>query len=57
MEKCLDEAVFRNGTLRDTPRMRIFVPKLGEPVLDLLNQRSGGRILDLGCGDGVLAEK
>jgi trans-aconitate methyltransferase len=31
-----------------------FVPVLGRPVLDLLAPRSGERILDLGCGDGVL---
>ena len=34
-----------------------FVPALGQPVLDLLQPQSGQRILDLGCGDGVLTEK
>jgi len=34
-----------------------FVPALGQPVLDLLNPVPGERILDLGCGDGVLTEK
>ncbi len=34
-----------------------FVPALGQPVLDLLNVQPGERILDLGCGDGVLTEK
>jgi SAM-dependent methyltransferase len=34
-----------------------FVPALGQPVLDLLQPRAGERILDLGCGDGVLTEK
>jgi SAM-dependent methyltransferase len=34
-----------------------FVPALGAPVLDLLAPRAGERILDLGCGDGVLTEK
>jgi trans-aconitate methyltransferase len=34
-----------------------FVPALGQPVLDLLGPRAGERILDLGCGDGVLTEK
>ncbi len=31
-----------------------FVPALGAPVLALLNAQPGERILDLGCGDGVL---
>jgi len=34
-----------------------FVSKLGAPVLELLAPRAGERILDLGCGDGVLTEK
>jgi trans-aconitate methyltransferase len=34
-----------------------FVPALGAPVLELLMPMAGERILDLGCGDGVLTEK
>jgi trans-aconitate methyltransferase len=34
-----------------------FVPTLGQPVLDLLDPKPGERVLDLGCGDGVLSEK
>jgi len=34
-----------------------FVPALGTPVLELLAPAPGERILDLGCGDGVLTEK
>lgn len=29
-----------------------FVPQLANPVLDLLNPKSGETILDLGYGDG-----
>jgi trans-aconitate methyltransferase len=34
-----------------------FVPELGAPALELLAPSAGERILDLGCGDGVLTEK
>ena len=34
-----------------------FVSALGEPLLELLNPKSGELVLDLGCGDGVLTEK
>jgi SAM-dependent methyltransferase len=34
-----------------------FVPELGKHVLALLEPRSGERILDLGCGDGVLSRE
>jgi SAM-dependent methyltransferase len=34
-----------------------FVADLGMPVVDLLAPRAGERILDLGCGDGVLTAK
>jgi SAM-dependent methyltransferase len=34
-----------------------FVSDLAGPVLELLAPRPGERILDLGCGDGVLAAK
>jgi len=34
-----------------------FVPALGQPVLELLAPKPGERILDLGCGDGVLTAK
>lgn len=34
-----------------------FVSELGAPVLDWLAPQAGERVLDLGCGDGVLTEK
>ena len=34
-----------------------FVSDLGSPVLELLAAKSGERILDLGCGDGVLTKR
>jgi SAM-dependent methyltransferase len=34
-----------------------YVADLGAPVVDLLAPRAGERILDLGCGDGVLTAK
>jgi trans-aconitate methyltransferase len=34
-----------------------FVPALGEALLQLLNPQRGERVLDLGCGDGVLTER
>jgi len=34
-----------------------FVADLGAPVLELLAAQAGERVLDLGCGDGVLTAK
>ncbi|MCR4376483.1 MAG: methyltransferase domain-containing protein [Rhodospirillales bacterium] len=34
-----------------------FVPELGKSVLELLDPQAGERILDLGCGEGMLTEQ
>lgn len=38
-------------------RHAAFVPALGAPLIDRLDPKPGERILDLGCGDGVLTEQ
>lgn len=40
----------------DYARNAAFVPELGRAVVELLAPKPGERILDLGCGDGVLTE-
>ncbi len=34
-----------------------FVPVLGEALIELLKPQAGERVLDVGCGDGVLSQK
>ena len=34
-----------------------FVPEMGRAVIELLEPKAGERILDLGCGTGVLAKE
>lgn len=50
-----------NATSRWAPddyaKNAAFVPALGAPVVALLDPQPGERILDLGCGDGILTEK
>ena len=41
----------------DYTRNARFVSSLGEPVLELLAPKLGERILDVGCGDGVLTKR
>ncbi len=38
-------------------RHGVFVSLLGEPVVQILNPKEGEKILDLGCGEGILTEK
>jgi len=41
----------------DYARKAPYVAELGMPVVELLDPQPGERILDLGCGDGLLTEK
>lgn len=41
----------------DYARVGAFVPKLGEAALELLDPKTGERVLDVGCGDGTLSLK
>lgn len=53
----MTKAVQQRWTAESYQRHAGFVPMLGMPVLELLEPKSGERILDLGCGDGALTEK
>ena len=41
----------------DYQKFASFVSQLGEPLLDLLKPKPGERVLDLGCGDGLLTKR
>jgi len=41
----------------DYAKVGAFVAELGGAALDLLDPKAGERILDVGCGDGVLTKK
>jgi len=57
----LEDATIPEMTETWTPegytRHAAFVPELGAALLDDLDPRPGERILDLGCGDGVLSAR
>jgi trans-aconitate methyltransferase len=51
------EASTSRWNAADYARVGAFVAELGTAALDLLDPKPGERILDLGCGDGVLTKK
>ena len=53
----VSERVRQRWSARRYAETAHFVPALGAPVLELLAPRPGERILDLGCGDGVLTQQ
>ena len=51
-----DAAASQAWSAADYVRNAGFVSTLGAPLIDALDPRSDERVLDLGCGDGELAE-
>lgn len=47
-------SIMTDWNVRNYQTYADFVPRLGQPLLDLLDPKPGERILDLGCGDGAL---
>ena len=50
-------AAGQTWSAEDYARDASFVPALGADALALLAPRAGERILDLGCGDGILTAR
>ena len=57
MESALSVTSNQNWDAQQYSEQARFVSDLGMPVVELLAARKGERVLDLGCGDGVLTAK
>ena len=56
-ERAADPATAQTWSAEGYQRNAGFVPAYGVPLVERLSPRGGERVLDLGCGDGILSER